>query len=328
MAAPHPVDARFPQASANAGLYESFYLKLCHPSEPLGAWIRYTVHKPPGEEPTGSLWFTLFEPDGPSASKVTLPGPRAGSGEWIRVGESVLSAGRATGAAPSGRCQPVWDLRFSTAESPLFHLPRPRFYRTPVPRTKLLSAAPAASFDGTLTLDGREIRVEGWRGMAGHNWGAEHAERWIWLHGLDLDGAPAPSWIDVAIGRVRIGPLTTPWIANGALSLGGERHRLGGPGRRARVEERPDGCRFTLPGRVLSVRGEVGAGRQRFVGWVYADPDGGEHHTVNCSIADMRLEVERAEAPPLELSVTGSAAYELGMRERDHGMEIQPFPDG
>ena len=76
------------------------------------------------------------------------------------------------------------------------------------------------------------------------------------------------------------------------------------------------------------MRGEVGAGRQRFVGWVYADPDGGEHHTVNCSIADMRLEVERAEAPPLELSVTGSAAYELGMREHDHGMEIQPFPDG
>jgi hypothetical protein len=28
------------------------------------------------------------------------------------------------------------------------------------------------------------------------------------------------------------------------------------------------------------------------------------------------------------LSSTGLAAYELGMREHDHGMLIQPYPDG
>ena len=43
-----PTAARFPDVPARAGHYESFYLKLCHPSEPLGAWIRYTVHKRPG----------------------------------------------------------------------------------------------------------------------------------------------------------------------------------------------------------------------------------------------------------------------------------------
>ena len=49
---------------------------------------------------------------------------------------------------------------------------------------------------------------------------------------------------------------------------------------------------------------------------------------MNCSVADMRLRVERDGRPPLELAVKGKAAYELGMRERGHGMEIQPFPDG
>jgi hypothetical protein len=29
-----------------------------------------------------------------------------------------------------------------------------------------------------------------------------------------------------------------------------------------------------------------------------------------------------------ELVVPCGAAYELGMRERDHGIEIQPYPDG
>ncbi len=53
--------ARFPAVALAAGHYESFYLKACHPSEPQGVWIRYTVHKRPGEAATGSLWFTLFD---------------------------------------------------------------------------------------------------------------------------------------------------------------------------------------------------------------------------------------------------------------------------
>ncbi len=42
----------------------------------------------------------------------------------------------------------------------------------------------------------------------------------------------------------------------------------------------------------------------------------------------MTLRVEREGAPARELAVAGGAAYELGMRERDHGISIQPFPDG
>jgi hypothetical protein len=72
----------------------------------------------------------------------------------------------------------------------------------------------------------------------------------------------------------------------------------------------------------------VSAPRERFVGWIYADPDGSEHQTVNCSIADMRLIVERKGRPPMQLTVEGGAAYELGMRERNHGMEVQPYRDG
>src|SRR4051794_567184 len=100
MAAPDPTEARFPQLAADAGAYESFYLKLCHPSDPLGAWIRYTVHKRPGAEAKGSLWFTLFDrsADGPRAAKSTLPAPGAGGGDWTRIGEARLGEGEASGA--------------------------------------------------------------------------------------------------------------------------------------------------------------------------------------------------------------------------------------
>ena len=41
----------------------------------------------------------------------------------------------------------------------------------------------------------------------------------------------------------------------------------------------------------------------------------------------MTLTVERAGQPPLTLAVSGGATYELGMREHDHGIPIQPFRD-
>jgi hypothetical protein len=328
MPPPDPAGARFTTVSANSGHYESFYVKLCHPDRPLGAWVRYTVHKRPGAAPKGSLWFTLFdaEADGPRASKATTAELGAGGGDWLRVGDSAIGAGRAAGAAPNKRCYAAWDLRFESAEAPLFHLPANFLYRAPLPRTKLLSPAPAARFEGRLTIDGDELDVGGWRGMVGHNWGAQHAERWIWLHGLGFAGAGEGTWLDAAIGRIKVGPATTPWIANGALSLDGERIALGGLGRRASVSEQPDRCEFTLPGRGARVRGEVRS--PQVVGWVYADPDGSEHSSLNCSIADMTLDVERDGASPLRLELSGGAAYELGVRERDHGIELQPFPDG
>jgi hypothetical protein len=312
-----PTAARFTDVPARAGHYESFYLKLCHPVEPLGAWIRYTVHKRPGAAPTGSLWFALFSPDGPRAAKLTVPDPESGAGDWLRVGEARIGADGASGSIEDGVS---WELALEAAEEPLFHLPAGWMYRAPLPRTKLLSPAPAARFSGRLTVDGRSIDVDGWRGMAGHNWGAQHAERWIWLHGLTEDG----DWLDAGIGRVKIGPVTTPWVGNGALSVAGDRHLL----RRAKVTEFPDRCTFALSGGGVEVRGTIEAPRDRFVGWVYADPDGSEHHAVNCSIADMRLTVRRRGGAPFELVVPHAAAYELGMREHDHGIAIQPYPDG
>src|SRR3712207_5858507 len=94
-----PNDARFPAVPREKGHYESWYLKASHPEEPVGVWIRYTVHKRPGHEPTGSLWFTLFDrgAGAPWATKVTLPGPSAGGGALIGVGESRLSEREATG---------------------------------------------------------------------------------------------------------------------------------------------------------------------------------------------------------------------------------------
>jgi hypothetical protein len=323
-----PTRARFPDVALGAGHYESFYLRAAHPSRPLGIWIRYTVHKRPGAEPKGSLWFTLFDGDAaaPSAVKVTEPGPRVPDGGFIEIAGATFGPEAVAGRAGDAS----WDLRYTTAADPLFHLPRDWMYTAKLPRTKTLSPAPAALWSGTVTVGDRTVELDTWPGMVGHNWGAEHAERWVWMHGIGFEGKQEDTWIDVAIGRIKVGPLTTPWMGNGGISIDGVRHRLGGieKTRGIRVNERPSRCDFVIPGDGVTVRGRVASEPKNFVGWVYADPAGPEHNTVNCSIAGMELTVSRDGEPDRLLGAQSGATYELGMRETDHGIPLQPYPDG
>jgi hypothetical protein len=322
----------FPDASLRAGMYESFYLRAVHPERPQGVWIRYTVHKRPGEAARGSLWFTLFDGAArPFMHKLTTPDLSVPAGGWIAVGDSVLGPERAEGTCGEAR----WSLRFASPEPPLRHLPRAVLYRTPLPRTKLTSPSPAARFEGTLSLPdpasprSRTIELDGWRGMVGHNWGSEHAERWIWLHGIGFEEDPS-AWLDVAIGRIRIAGRTTPWVANGALGIDGARLRLGGLGARGLlVAESPSRCTLSLPGvDGLMVDAHVATPEGALAGWRYADPDGSGHDVSNCSIADLTLTVRQPGEAARTLRTPHGAAYELGMREHDHGVPIAPFPDG
>ncbi|MGH2994375.1 MAG: hypothetical protein ACRDL1_12690 [Solirubrobacterales bacterium] len=325
--------ARFPQLDRKAGHYESFYIKACRPDGGLGVWIRHTVHKRPRAEPTASIWFTLFDAEagGPAAAKATFPATElsADGGAYIRIDGAVLEPGRARGEIAVEGLEATWDLSFTDDAEPLHHLPYGWMYRAPLPRTKFLSPHPNARYSGRLEVAGREISLERWPGMIGHNWGAEHAERWTWIQGAGFEGRDG-TYLDIAAGRIKLGPWTTPWVANGLLVLDGEKIRLGGLDRvrNTEIADTPTSCEFTLPGDDVTVRGRVGSEERNFVAWVYADPDGGEHNTLNCSIADVELTVEGEGREPERLTSRGGAAYEIGMKETDHGIPVQPFADG
>jgi hypothetical protein len=296
----------FPATRAR-GHYESYYLRAVDSHAPRGVWIRNTVLRRRGGAPAGSLWCTVWDGDGgpPVAVKET-PG-LAVAGDWLAIGSARFGPDAMKGSASAGGRSASWDLTVSDAAPPLRHLP---VYNAPLPRTKLESPAPSARFSGTVEAGDRKLELDGWPGMIGHNWGSQHAERWLWLHGIGFEGAP-DAWLDVAVGRVRIGPFTTPWIANGALHRDGRRSALRGP---AEVDARPGEATVS----VGDTRIHVTAPLDQTVAWVYADPPGGEHHSLNCSIA--ALEVDG-------LATSHGGVYELGVRERDHGVRLAPFPD-
>ena len=325
--------ARFPRVPAKAGHYESFYIKACRPGGGQGIWIRHTVHKRPGAEPNGSIWFCLFDrgAERPRATKVTVPAAElsAPGGSWIKVDGAEIGPGRARGAVDTDAVKTSWELTFSGDAEPCKYLPSDRLYETRLPKTKFVAPYPDARFSGHLEIDGEAIELDGWPGMIGHNWGTEHAERWVWLEGTGFADSPG-TYFDAGAARIKLGPWTTPWIPSGMLMLEGEAHRLGGFGqiRGATIEASPGECSFVLPGKNIVVRGKVSAPKKDFVGWVYADPKGPEHHTINCSVSDLELTVERPALAPLHLFLPGGAAYEFGMRETDHGIPVQPYPDG
>ena len=185
--------ARFPQVAAKAGHYESFYVKACQPGGGRGIWIRHTVHKRPGAEPNASIWFVLFdrEAEGPRATKVTVPAAELSAPDR-RPGSASTGAeigpGRAEGSIETDALNASWDLTFSGDAEPCKYLPADWLYEAPLPKTKFVAPVPDARFDGRLEIDGEEIELDGWPGMIGHNWGSEHAERWVWLEGTGFAG--------------------------------------------------------------------------------------------------------------------------------------------
>jgi hypothetical protein len=318
-------DPVFPSVPDRRGHYESYYLRAVAPDRPAAVWIRYTVHKRPGAAPKGSVWCTVWDGDGPRAVKETLSDPRAPTVEgWIQIGASTLGPGRGAGRAVAEDHTASWELSYDGNAGAVQHLPLPWLYRAPLPRTKTVTLVSDARFSGQVALDSARTDLHDWRGMVGHNWGSEHAERWIWLHGVDFADA-SDAWLDCVLGRLRVGGRLTPWIANGVLSMEGERVRVGGlaRARATSVRESSTGAEVSLPSTSGRLEVSVSSPGDQTVAWVYADPQGGEHHSLHCSVAAMEIRL----GSRLLSSVHGGC-YELGVRETDHGVPVQPFPDG
>jgi hypothetical protein len=310
-----------------AGRYESWFLSArdAEPGRsPRALWIRHTRHRAAGAaQGSAALWCTLFENGSPEAVKQSLSDfpDGAGAGPHGFRGEA-----RARGRMAE------WELSLAGDEAPLRHLRPAALYRLPVPRTKLEAPLPDGIASGRVVLDGRVLEVVGWRATAGHNWGAEHADRWVWLHAAGFEDEPE-AWLELTLARVRIGGATTPWIANGALSLRRDRLRLGGLGHVSgvRVVAAPGRLEAIVPGERADIRVAVHADLDEIAAFRYAgvgaDPLAGEREVLHAGLAEVHLNVRRPGRTAMELATAAGGAYELGGREFTNAVALQPYPD-
>jgi hypothetical protein len=307
-------------ALMEASGYESWFISARDPDSARALWIRHTRHRPVQGPESAALWCTVAG---------------GGRGRPAVVVKEVFAAFPAgTSAGPDGfRGQAVmdgqsarWDLAITGDQAPLRPLRPAALYRAPLPRTKLEAVVPDGTVTGTLEIGGREVAVDGWRGTAGHNWGSEHADSWVWLHAADFDAAPE-AWLELVLARIRVGPARSPWTAMGALGLGGERIALGGLGRRPLVGARPDRLTASIGGPGGRILLSVTAADADPVAVTYADPRGGTRIVRHAALASVTLSLRRPGRPELTLS-SRRGAYEYGARPPVPGIEPRLLPAG
>jgi hypothetical protein len=304
--------------SLGSALYESHYLTAGDPAGGRAVWLRYTALKRTGKPAHATIWLTCFDRSAPAprALRVTAPEPLRDPGEgWSSSSLGEFGPAGARGAikeaGASGTIgQASWELSWQPRASELPYLPARWLYDRAVPRSNAAALVPAATAMGVLTLDGEETSLDGWEAIIGHNWGTEHAHEWCWVHIGGL-GEDRRGWLDLALARIKLGPLLTPWIATGAVDFDDRRYV---PARLRRVAcdragELTDVRLSLSPSASLELA--ITAPGHAGIKWDYDSPTGPGRLVENCSVADATLRLD-SPTGSRSVAVTGTVAVEHG----------------
>jgi hypothetical protein len=322
------------QPGQQTGHYESYFLRANHPDRPMALWIRYTIFNPHGhpEKAIGELWAVYFNSETHSniAVKKELPIGQCSfnrSGIDVRIGDALLNKDSLSGSATSHDHTISWDLSYGGNSRPLFLLPL-KMYSDKFPKAKACVPLPMAGFNGTLTVDGSQIKIENWVGSQNHNWGSKHTDLYAWGQVAGFDNSP-DSFLEVATARVKIGPVWTPRMTPIVLRHKGQEYALNGMAQTIRAEGRFSyfDWHFASADDDVDLKGHIQAGRELFAGLNYYNPPGGSKHCLNSKLAtcELRITYKRGAGKGVSelLYTKHRAAFEILTDLRDHSIAIQ-----
>lgn len=221
---------------------ESLFLKGNSPDGRRALWIKYTILAPRAapERARAELWAVAFRAGPgarpPVAAKQSFPLREASWSEApfrLRLPGGELEHGAARGALSAAGTRLRWELRYACPEREFRPFPGARMYDGPFPRTKTLTPVPDTQLHGFFEVDGERWSVDGWAAAQGHNWGRGHAHAYAWTHCnafvARAGSAPcASAWLEAIAGRVRLGPIVTPWLSCAAICVDGALYRFDG----------------------------------------------------------------------------------------------------
>ena len=312
------------------GHYESFFQRANHPDRPLAFWIRYTIFSPKGrpQDTVGELWAIYF--DGETGQITTAKQVIPISQCWfsdtdlnVRIGQVTLMDDRLEGLAESGGHTVQWALRYEGNEPPLLFLPF-SFYERSFPKAKALVGTPNALYNGLLTIDGKQIEVNGWRGSQNHNWGSRHTDHYAWGQVAGFDNAP-DAFLECSTAQVRLGgPFWTPRLTLMVLRVDGQEFALNSLTQAVRAYGRFDFFTWQIRSRTPQIRISVHihAPMASFVGLTYNNPPGGTKTCLNTKLATCELTLDYPGHSPRILTTKHRAAFEILTDRQDHGVPV------
>jgi hypothetical protein len=308
--------------AARRGHVESYFLKINDPKGERALWVKATILARLFGTPVAESWAIAFERGKPAlARKRTVPFAESRfsrEGVDVELPSLALSSSRARGEHDDL----AFDLSLTDATPPLIHYPA-RLYRGRFPSSKFMSPMPNLTARGEVRVAGARWNVDGWRGLLGHNWGRGHAFAYAWGHCNVWDDPDLDLVFEGTSGRVRVGPILMPTLSLVILRLRGETLALNHFNEIARNRGSMTFRRWRFSGRgpTLSVRGELFAETEDFVGLHYENPDGAMTYCLNTKLASARIAVEPRGGLPFVAS-SRAAALEIGTRDPSHGVRM------
>jgi hypothetical protein len=326
--APDSVNFTRYDSRRDTGHYESFFVRANHPSRPQAFWIRYTIFSPERhpERAIGELWSVYFdgEKGRHSAAKAEFPMhecefPRDRFD--IKIGRSRLGPRGLAGGIKNRRIDFKWKLSYSGTDTPIFDFPL-KYYESGFPKAKPLVALPFATFDGAITINGKTINIHRWVGSQNHNWGSKHTDHYAWGQVAGFDNDPG-SFLEIGTGRIKIGPLWTPFMTIMVLRHEGREYRLNeylGFFNRATFSY--FNWSFAADSNEISLKGNIHASGRDFACLPYYNPPGGVKFCLNTKIAACRIELkDKPSGAARILETANRAAFEILTDLDDHGMK-------
>ena len=320
--------SRFKPEDPN-GFYESYFQRANHPTRPLAFWIRYTSFSPKGrpDKACGELWAIYFdgETNRITAVKEMVPISQCSFLRTqldVRINDATLTDGALHGRAVSPSHVFQWSLRYTGHEPPLLLLPEP-LYERGFPKAKSLVGTPNADYTGTLTVDGCEIPIDGWRGSQNHNWGSRHTDRYAWGQVAGFDNAP-DAFLECCTAQVKLGPVWSPRLTFVVLRDEGQEIALNGLLQAVRSSGKFDFFTWTIDTRSphAHIYGRIHAPATVFVGLSYENPPGGQKTCLNTKLASAEITLERQGQPPRTLRTIHRAAFEILTDRTDHSVAV------
>jgi len=328
------------QPGVRGGHVESLFLKGNSPDGKRALWIKQTLLAPkqPGQPAVAELWAVAFRRDSkdpsrcPVANKRTFPIAEASFGSapfFFRLPGAEFTQGHARGeiGGDGNGKQLSWDLAFDCPSDAFRPFPNERMYKGPFPRTKTLTPVANTRLSGFFEVEGERWDVTGYAAAQGHNWGKGHSQAYAWVHGNAFTpqrGSADVSqvWLEALSGRVRVGPVRTPWLSCAAICIDDTVYRFDGTAamlsRRIKVDDRS--YQLELAQGDARLKARFWADPNQIAGLRYDDPDGQTLSCLNSKLA--WAEVAMTARGRTWTLKSDQVALELGTRKDDHGIAI------
>ncbi len=321
------------ETARSLGHIESWFAKLCDPGGRRAVWLKHTLLVPREGPPHSASWLVRFDerkeagpPRGirslhPLEEVEFADGPFRLQGPESRL-ERMSEELRWSGC-PSRSPGARWDVVIAPLAPPVRLLPARWMYEASFPRSKTLTPVPDGLARGWVELGNERWRVDGWRVLFGHNWGAAHAERYLWI-ACNLDLPEGRSLLlEAAVARVRTSLVTLPWLATARVELAGEAHSFNSIQAvcTPRVVIEPEAVRLLLHDGAQRLELRARFDRSRLARLPYEDPDGRRLWCLNTKLAQGEIRWHRAGRPMLEAPLS-PLAVEIGIRKEPHGVPV------